>query len=65
MKKRPVQKTLWDCGVYEKEDEDPFRNVTVGLSDDEDDDEETEGDSPMDVVTMVDEITDIVAEMEI
>jgi hypothetical protein len=66
-KKRPVQKTLWDCGVYEKEDADPFRNVTVGLSDDEDEDEDevNEGASPMDVVTMVDEITDIVAEMEI
>ena len=58
---------MWDCGVYEKEDADPFRNVTVGLSDDEDEDEDevNEGASPMDVVTMVDEITDIVAEMEI
>ena len=65
MKKRTVQKTLWECGVYEKEDTDPFRNVTVGLSDNEDEDEVTEGASPMDVVTMVDEITDIVAEMEI
>ena len=64
-KKRPVQKTLWDCGVYEKEDEDPFRNVTVGLSDDEDVDEETEGASPIDIVTMVDEITDMVAEIVI
>ena len=64
-KKRAVQKTLWDCGVYEKEDEDPFRNVTVGLSDDEDVDEETEGASPIDIVTMVDEITDMVAEIVI
>ena len=64
-KKRPVQKTLWDCGVYEKEDADPFRNVTVGLSDDEDEDEVVEGASPIDIVTMVDEITGIVAEMEV
>ena len=63
MKKRVVQKTLWECGVYEKEDEDPFRNVTVGLSDDEDEDEVTEGASPMDMERMVDEISGIVAEM--
>ena len=67
MKKRAIQKTLWDCGVYEKEDADPFRNVTVGLSDDEDEDEHedevTEGASPIDIVTMVDEISDMVAEM--
>ena len=62
MKKRIVQKTLWECGVYEKEDEDPFRNVTVGLSDDE---EEFINDdsSPMDMERMVDEISGIVAEM--
>ena len=59
MKKRVVQKTLWECGVYEKEDEDPFRNVTVGLSDDEDEDEVTEGASPMDMERMVDEISGI------
>ena len=65
MKKRAIQKTLWDCGVYEKEDADPFRNVTVGLSDEEDEheDEVTEGASPIDIVTMVDEISDMVAEM--
>ena len=65
MKKRVVQKTLWECGMYEKEDEDPFRNVTVGLSDEEDEheDEVTEGASPIDIVTMVDEISDMVAEM--
>ena len=62
VKKRVVQKTLWDCGVYEKEDEDPFRNVTVGLSDDE---EEVVSDdsSPMDMERMVDEISGMVAEM--
>ena len=62
MKKRIVQKTLWECGVYEKEDEDPFRNVTVGLSSDE---EEYINDdsSPMDMERMVDEISGIVAEM--
>ena len=62
MKKRIVQKTLWECGVYEKEDEDPFRNVTVGLSGDE---EEYINDdsSPMDMERMVDEISGIVAEM--
>ena len=62
MKKRVVQKTLWECGVYEKEDEDPFRNVTVGLSGDE---EEYINDdsSPMDMERMVDEISGIVAEM--
>ena len=62
MKKRVVQKTLWECGMYEKEDEDPFRNVTVGLSDDE---EEIVSDdsSPMDMERMVDEISGIVAEM--
>ena len=65
MKKRVVQKTLWECGVYEKEDEDPFRNVTVGLSDDEDEDEDevNEGASPMDMERMVDEISGMVAEM--
>ena len=56
---RKVQKTLWDCGVYEKEDEDPFRNVTVGESDD---DEEMEVDIQRDAV---EEITEIVAEMEV
>ena len=60
MRKRKVQKTLWDCGVYEKEDEDPFRNVTVGESDD--DDEEMEVDIQRDAV---EEITEIVAEMEV
>ena len=59
MRKRKVQKTLWDCGVYEKEDEDPFRNVTVGESDD---DEEMEVDIQRDAV---EEITEIVAEMEV
>jgi hypothetical protein len=51
--------------MYEKEDEDPFRNVTVGLSEDEDEDEveENEGASPMDMERMVDEISGIVAEM--
>ena len=65
MKKRVVQKTLWECGMYEKEDEDPFRNVTVGLSEDEGEDEveENEGASPMDMERMVDEISGIVAEM--
>jgi len=60
MRKRKVQKTLWDCGVYEKEDEDPFRNVTVGESDD--DDEEMEVDIQR---SAVEEITEIVAEMEV
>ena len=60
MRKRKVQKTLWDCGVYEKEDPDPFRNVTVGESDD--DDEEMEVDIQRDAV---EEITEIVAEMEV
>ena len=48
--------------MYEKEDEDPFHNVTVGLSDDE---EEVVSDdsSPMDMERMVDEISGIVAEM--
>ena len=59
MRKRKVQKTLWDCGVYEKEDEDPFRNVTVGESDN---DEEMEVDIQRDAV---EEITEIVAEMEV
>ena len=59
MRKRKVQKTLWECGVYEKEDEDPFRNVTVGESDD---DEEMEVDIQRDAV---EEITEIVAEMEV
>ena len=59
MRKRKVQKTLWDCGVYEKEDPDPFRNVTVGESDD---DEEMEVDIQRDAV---EEITEIVAEMEV
>ena len=60
MRKRKVQKTLWDCGVYEKEDPDPFRNLTVGESDD--DDEEMEVDIQRDAV---EEITEIVAEMEV
>ena len=59
MRKRKVQKTLWDCGVYEKEDPDPFRNVTVGESDD---DEEMEVNIQRDAV---EEITEIVAEMEV
>ena len=59
MRKRKVQKTLWECGVYEKEDEDPFRNVTVGESDN---DEEMEVDIQRDAV---EEITEIVAEMEV
>jgi hypothetical protein len=59
MRKRKIQKTLWDCGVYEKEDEDPFRNVTVGESDN---DEEMEVDIQRDAV---EEITEIVAEMEV
>jgi hypothetical protein len=61
-KKKHSQQTLWECGVYEKEDEDPFRNVTVGLSGDE---EEYINDdsSPMDMERMVDEISGIVAEM--
>ena len=59
MRKRKVQKTLWDCGVYEKEDPNPIRNVTVGESDD---DEEMEVDIQRDAV---EEITEIVAEMEV
>ena len=61
-KKKHSQQTLWECGVYEKEDEDPFRNVTVGLSGDE---EEYINDdsSPMDMERMMDEISGIVAEM--
>ena len=35
IKSRPVQKKLWDCGIYEIPSKNPFRNVTVGLSDDE------------------------------
>ena len=40
IKKRKVQQSLWDCGIYEKEDPNPFRNVTIGLSEDEDEDVE-------------------------
>lgn len=40
IKKRLVQSSLWDCGVYEVEPKDPFQNVTVGLSEEEDDEEE-------------------------
>tara|TARA_B100001741_G_scaffold199675_1_gene164754 strand:+ start:61 stop:360 length:300 start_codon:yes stop_codon:yes gene_type:complete len=66
MKKRVVQKTLWECGMYEKEDEDPFRNVTVGLSDDEEEfskDVTEEKESAEDMERMVDEISGMVAEM--
>ena len=65
-RKRSVQKTLWDCGVYEKEDEDPFRNVTVGLSDDEEEEEVVTArtvELEADMERMVDEISDMVAEM--
>ena len=63
MRKRKVQKTLWDCGVYEKEDEDPFRNVTVGLSDDEEEAVDDNEELAEDMERMVDEISGIVAEM--
>ena len=66
MKKRVVQKTLWECGMYEKEDEDPFRNVTVGLSDDEEEfskDVTEEKELAEDMERMVDEISGMVAEM--
>ena len=63
-RKRSVQKTLWDCGVYEKEDEDPFRNVTVGLSDDEEEGVTARTvELEEDMERMVDEISDMVAEM--
>ena len=61
MRKRKVQKTLWECGVYEKEDEDPFRNVTVGESDNEEDPDNEE--LAEDMERMVDEISGMVAEM--
>ena len=60
---RKVQKTLWDCGVYEKEDKDPFRNVTVGLSDDEEEAVDDNGELAEDMERMVDEISGMVAEM--
>jgi len=70
IKKRKVQLNLWECGVYEEEDENPFRNVTIGLSDDEDEDVENDGftnrvsvPSPINMVIAMDEITGIVAEM--
>ena len=62
-RKRNVQRTLWDCGVYEKEDEDPFRNVTVGLSDDEEEVVNDDRELEADMERMVDEISDMVAEM--
>ena len=81
IKKRKVQQSLWDCGIYEKEDPNPFRNVTIGLSEDEDEDEYIEipfddveneyldpdesAPSPINMVRTIDEITDIVAEMVI
>ena len=60
---RKVQKTLWDCGVYEKEDKDPFRNVTVGLSDDEEEAADDNEELAEDMERMVDEISGMVAEM--
>tara|TARA_B000000441_G_C21695630_1_gene322545 strand:+ start:134 stop:1072 length:939 start_codon:yes stop_codon:yes gene_type:complete len=60
---RKVQKTLWDCGVYEKEDKDPFRNVTVGLSDDEEEAVDDNEELAEDMERMVDEISGMVAEM--
>ena len=42
IKKRLVQSSLWDCGVYEVEPKDPFQNVTVGLSDEEEEEDEEE-----------------------
>ena len=60
---RKVQKTLWDCGVYEKEGKDPFRNVTVGLSDDEEEAADDNEELAEDMERMVDEISGMVAEM--
>ena len=54
IKSRPVQRKLWDCGVYEIEPTDPFRNMTIGLSEDEDDNDSD-----------VDEIMEMVGEMTI
>ena len=53
IKSRPVQRKLWDCGVYEIEPTDPFRNMTIGLSEDDDSDSD------------VDEITEMVGEMTV
>jgi len=36
IKKRKIQKTLWDCGITNSDDVDPLSGVTVGLSEDED-----------------------------
>ena len=36
IKKRKIQKTLWDCGITNSDDIDPLSEVTVGLSEDED-----------------------------
>jgi hypothetical protein len=53
IKSRPVQQKLWDCGIFEIEPKDPFRNMTVGLSDEEEDDSD------------VDELVDMVGEMTV
>ena len=70
IKSRPVQQKLWDCGIYEIEPKDPFRDMTVGLSEDEaeseDDEIIVEHPSPNDVSRSdVDEIMEMVAEMTV
>tara|TARA_Y100000768_G_C23839069_1_gene615234 strand:+ start:170 stop:745 length:576 start_codon:yes stop_codon:yes gene_type:complete len=71
IKSRPVQQKLWDCGIYEIEPKNPFRDMTVGLSEDEDDEddeivEEHEHPSPNDVSRSdVNEIIEMVDEMTV
>ena len=70
IKSRPVQQKLWDCGIYEIEPKDPFRDMTVGLSEDDEDDEDDEiieaRPSPNDVSgSDVDEIMEMVDEMTV
>ena len=74
IKSRPVQKKLWDCGIYEIEPENPFRDMTVGLSEDEDEEDDeiivarpTQGFTGSDDVSRsdVEEIEEMVGEMTV
>jgi hypothetical protein len=53
IKRRKIQKTLWDCGIINNDDVDPLSRITVGLSTDEDEDEdEDEDDEVMTSITI-------------
>ena len=69
IKSRPVQQKLWDCGIYEIQPKNPFYDMTVGLSEDEDEEDDeiiVEHPSPNDVSRSdVDEIMEMVDEMTV